>query len=58
MTVDEAARRGLEDRLETVLGTEHATTLMRYLPWEELATKQDLKALERASMGSTSASTR
>ena len=46
MAVDEEARRGLEDRLETVLGREHATTLMRYLPWEELATKQDLKALE------------
>lgn len=46
MAVDEDARRGLEDRLETVLGREHATTLMRYLPWEELATKHDLKALE------------
>ncbi|MDQ3660556.1 MAG: hypothetical protein M3454_05760 [Actinomycetota bacterium] len=46
MAVDEEARRGLEDRLDTVLGREHATTLMRYLPSEELATKQDLKALE------------
>ena len=46
MAVNEEARRGLEDRLETVLGREHTTTLMRYLPSEELATKQDLKALE------------
>ena len=46
MVVDEEARRGLEDRLDTVLGREHATTLMRYLPSEELAAKRDLKALE------------
>ncbi len=46
MTVDEEARRGLENRLDIVLGREHATTLMRYLPSEELATKHDLKALE------------
>jgi len=46
MAVDEEARRGLEDRLDTVLGREHATTLMRYLPSEELAAKRDLKALE------------
>ena len=46
LAVNEEARRGLEDRLETVLGREHTTTLMRYLPSEELATKQDLNALE------------
>ncbi len=46
MAVDEEARRGLEDRLDTVPGREHATTLMRYLPSEELAAKRDLKALE------------
>lgn len=46
MAVDEDSRRGLEDRLETVLGREHATTLMRYLPSEGLATQQDLEALE------------
>lgn len=46
MTVDEEARRGLENRLDIVLGREHATTLMRYLPSEELASRHDLKALE------------
>ena len=46
MAVDEEPRRGLEGRLDTVLGREHATTLMRYLPSEELAAKRDLKALE------------
>ena len=46
MAVDERSRRAMRSRLEEVLGEEHATTLMEYLPPEEVATKRDLEGLE------------
>lgn len=49
MTVDDAARYRLFNRLEEVLGPEEALTLMSSLPpfpIEELATKRDLEMLE------------
>ncbi|MGQ0825402.1 MAG: hypothetical protein ACT4OX_10320 [Actinomycetota bacterium] len=49
MAVDERARHGLFRKLESVLGTDDAVTLMEHLPpggYTELATKQDLVALE------------
>ena len=46
MAVDERSRRAMRSRLEEVLGEEHATTLIEYLPPEEVATKKDLEALE------------
>lgn len=47
MAVDERSRRAMRRRLEEVLGEENATTLMEYLPPEELATKRDLEGLEQ-----------
>ena len=47
MAVDERSRRAMRRRLEEVLGEEHATTLMEYLPPEEFATKHDLEGLEQ-----------
>jgi|GEM_PF-1560429 len=47
MVVDERSRRAMRRRLEEVLGEENATTLMEYLPPEELATKRDLEGLEQ-----------
>ena len=47
MVVDERSRRAMRRRLEEVLGEEHATTLMEYLPREEFATKRDLEGLEQ-----------
>ena len=46
MAVDERSRRAMRSRLEEVLGEEHATTLMEYLPPEEVSTKRDLGGLE------------
>jgi hypothetical protein len=49
MVVDERTRHGLYTRLEEVLGSEHAVTLMEHLPpvgWADVATKHDLAALE------------
>ena len=46
MAVDERSRRAMRSRLEEVLGEEYATTLMEYLPPEEVATKRDLEGLE------------
>jgi hypothetical protein len=48
MTVDERARHRLYRRLEEVLGTEEAGTLMAQLPpvsIQDLATKRDLEIL-------------
>lgn len=48
MAVDERARHELRARLEEILGTDEATTLMHYLPpmdWSEVATKRDLDQL-------------
>ena len=46
MATDERSRRALEQRLEEVLGDEHALTLMKHLPHAEPATRPDLDALE------------
>ena len=49
MAVDERSRRELYRRLEEVLGPEAATTLIEHLrpvDWADVATKQDLAALE------------
>ncbi len=54
MTVDERTRLALARKLESVLGTEHATALMEYLPlvgWTDIATKPDLAALEQSLRG-------
>jgi hypothetical protein len=50
MSIDERRRHALYERLEGVLDPEHADTLMALLPpvgWAEVATKQDLAALEQ-----------
>ena len=49
MVVDERSRHQLYRRLEEVLGSEAATTLIEHLPpvgWADVATKQDLAGLE------------
>jgi hypothetical protein len=49
MAVDEHTRHQLHQRLDQVLGDQHATTLMEHLPpvgWADVATKQDLVHLE------------
>jgi hypothetical protein len=45
MTIDERSRHQLFARLEEVLGSDEATTLMEHLPplgWADVATKRDL----------------
>ena len=49
MTVSEARRRALHDRLVNTLGADVAETLMDYLPptgWSDIARKADLDAME------------
>lgn len=49
MAESEPARHALYSRLQTVLGDEHADTLMTYLPRyhsDEVATKADIARLE------------
>ena len=49
MTVDDRTRLNLHRKLEAVLGAEEANTLMAHLPpvtWHDVATKDDLRALE------------
>jgi len=61
MAVDERARHELFRKLETVLGTEDAVTLMEHLPpggYTELATKQDLVALEYKMLAAIKQETR
>ena len=47
MATEERARQALYDRLEEVIGDDHAATLMQYLPPHpsDLATKSDLREL-------------
>ncbi len=47
----EQARRDLQDRLEELLGKEHALTLMAALPPSEAATKADIEALRLSTQG-------
>jgi hypothetical protein len=50
MSIDERKRHALYERLDEVLDGEHADTLMELLPpvgWADVATKQDLAALEQ-----------
>ena len=47
--IDEASGHRLHLRLDDVLGHDEANVLMEYLPpvgWADVATKQDLQALE------------
>ena len=56
MAVDEAARHQLYNSLESNLGPESASTLMSLLPpvgWADVATRQDLHALEHGLRGET-----
>lgn len=49
MSISEAERHQLYQRLEEVLGPEEATVLMEHLPpvgWADVATKRDLDHLE------------
>lgn len=49
MATNDKARLELHRRLESVLGAEEASTLMSHLPpvtWDQVATKDDLRALE------------
>jgi hypothetical protein len=49
MTIHERDRHQMYTRLEEVLGTEHASTLMSHLPptgWGDVATTGQLSALE------------
>jgi hypothetical protein len=52
MATEERARQALYDRLEEVIGDDHAATLMQYLPPHpsDLATKSDLREL-RTDLG-------
>ena len=50
MSIEERDRHLLHGRLEHVLGTDEAATLMGYLPpvgWADVATKQDLEIVRR-----------
>ena len=49
MSTNDKARLELYHRLDSVLGAEEASTLMSHLPpvtWDQVATKDDLRALE------------
>lgn len=49
MTVDDRTRLNLHRKLDAVLGSDDADTLMAHLPpvtWQDVATKSDLHALE------------
>ncbi len=45
MAIDESSRHAMYNRLQEVLGDEHAAVLMEHLPpvgWADVATKRDL----------------
>ncbi len=49
MTVDDRTRPNLHRKLDAVLGSEEADTLMAHLPpvtWNDVATKDNLRTLE------------
>ncbi|MEO7804798.1 MAG: hypothetical protein ABIS18_10930 [Actinomycetota bacterium] len=51
MAINERSRHGLYLKLEQVLGSDEATTLMEHLPpvgWADVATKHDLEQLRHA----------
>ena len=51
MAVTDQSRYDLHRKLDTVLGTEEATTLMEHLPpvgWADVARRSDLDNLERS----------
>jgi len=53
MVVDERSRHELHAKLEQVLGSNEAATLMSHLPpvgWADVATKRDLENLENKLM--------
>lgn len=53
MPVDDRSRLNLHRKLEAVLGSDDADTLMAHLPpvtWQDVATKDDLEAL-RVNLG-------
>ena len=59
MSTNDKARLELHRRLESVLGAEEAMTLMSHLPpvtWDQVATKDDLRALEASLRGEISVS--
>jgi hypothetical protein len=61
VSVDERARHQLFLKLEKTLGSDEAVTLMEHLPpggYTELATKQDLAALEDRLLAKISQETR
>jgi hypothetical protein len=61
MSVSERARHQLFVKLEQMLGSEEATTLMEHLPpggYTELATKQDLEVLKNELLAKISQETR
>lgn len=52
MAIDERSRHELFVRLEQVLGSQEAATLMEHLPpvgWADVATKRDVEALSFAT---------
>ncbi len=52
MAIDERSRHRMYLKLEEVLGSEEAATLMDHLPpvgWADVATKRDLERLELAT---------
>ena len=61
MSIDERARHQLFRKMESVLGSDEALTLMEHVPpggYTELATRQDLEAVEHRLLAKISQETR